>query len=98
MTELPEDFVVSAITIPDAVDIETVARRLLPRGWNRVSGSKAAKEFGKRWVKDARSAVLSVPSSIVANERLFVLNPAHPDFSQIRFGKPEPHVFDARLK
>ena len=97
-TELPDNYVVSVIAIPDPVSIEVIAKRRLPKGWNKASGSTAARAFGKKWVEEARSAVLAVPSSIVAKERLLILNPAHRDFSQIEFGKPVRHVFDPRLR
>ena len=97
-TELPKNYIVTAVVIPDSISIEVVAKRRLPKGWNGASGSAGARRFGKKWVKEARSAVLSVPSSIVANERLFVLNPAHRDFVQIEFGKPARYVFDVRLR
>jgi RES domain-containing protein len=98
VTEIPTDYRVSAIAIPDNVSMETIARQGLPKGWNAAAGSSGARAFGSKWVKEARSAVLSLPSSVVRNERIFVLNPAHPEFAQIEFGRPAPHVFDARLK
>jgi RES domain-containing protein len=97
-TEVPEDYVLSAITIPDTVKIEIVPKRFLPKGWDAITGSRAGKAFGRKWVKESRSAVLSVPSSIVQSERVLILNPAHPDFPEIQFGKPVPHPFDPRLK
>ena len=35
---------------------------------------------------------------IVPSERNYLLNPAHPDFSRIRFFPPRPFAFDRRLK
>ncbi len=97
-TEVPEDYVLTAITIPDGVKIETVPKLQLRRGWNAITGSRGGKEFGRKWVEESRSAVLSVPSSIVPKERIFILNPTHPDFAEIESGKPIPHAFDTRLK
>jgi RES domain-containing protein len=44
------------------------------------------------------TAVLSVPSVVVPAERNYLLNPAHPDFTKIRFSVPKPFVFDKRLR
>jgi hypothetical protein len=44
------------------------------------------------------AAVLSVPSVIIPKERTYVINPAHHDFSLIRFGHPELFEFDPRLE
>jgi RES domain-containing protein len=48
-------------------------------------------------VREARSAILALPSAIIPNEPNFLLNPAHPDFNQISIHKPEPFAFDPRL-
>jgi RES domain-containing protein len=53
--------------------------------------------IGDEWVEVAGSAVLRVPSVIVAEESNYLLNPAHSDFSKIRVGKPVPFDFDPRL-
>lgn len=42
-----------------------------------------AQVFGKEWLLQKRSPVLSVPSSVIRIERNFVLNPHHEDFAKI---------------
>ena len=39
---------------------------------------------------------LRVPSVVVPGESNYLLNIAHPDFSQIVIGKPQPYRFDPR--
>ena len=53
--------------------------------------------WGDDWVASGRSAILRVPSVIVALEWNFVLSPAHPEFQKITSGEPVPVSFDARL-
>jgi RES domain-containing protein len=53
-------------------------------------------EIGDRWIKEARSAVLRVPS-VVTGEPNYLLNPNHIDFSQIKIGNPKEFHFDGRL-
>jgi RES domain-containing protein len=84
--------------IPDAVAILTIEATDLPRGWKKAVAPKKTKDLGTNWVKSGASAVLSVPSAVVPNERNYLLNPAHPDFKKIRFSAPVPFVFDPRLK
>ena len=55
-------------------------------------------EIGGKWIEQQISAVLSVPSSIIPAERNYILNPAHPQFSEIEFLASEPFHFDPRLK
>jgi RES domain-containing protein len=53
-------------------------------------------ETGNEWFKNARSAVLRVPSTITG-EPNYLLNPNHADFSKIQIGDPEVFHFDYRL-
>jgi RES domain-containing protein len=96
--DVPNDYTFTTIDIPDAVVIEAVPDRRLPRGWNATTGSTAARTFGAKWALELRSAVLSVPSSIVRAERIFVINPMHPDLKLITFSRPKLFRFDPRLK
>ena len=53
--------------------------------------------IGGTWIRSAQSAVLSVPSVLIPQERNYLLNPAHRDFKKIRIGKPESFSFDRRM-
>ncbi|HEY9128000.1 MAG TPA: RES family NAD+ phosphorylase [Acidobacteriaceae bacterium] len=76
------------IEIPDDLSIESAP-------WMDVPASQ---QFGVRWVTEARSAVLRVPSIAVNKmESNFVFNPQHPDFARIRHADPEEFVFDPRF-
>jgi RES domain-containing protein len=69
----------------------------LPRNWREFPAGMATAAFGDRWLRDARSAVLAIPSVIIPAETNYLLNPAHPDFHRIRIGEPQPYEFDPRL-
>jgi len=76
------------IDIPDTVRIESAAWMEMPE----------SQRFGDEWVKEARTAVLRVPSIAVNRmESNFVLNPRHPEFPVIPHGGPERFVFDPRF-
>jgi RES domain-containing protein len=76
------------IQIPDDLHIESVS-------WRDVPDSQT---FGDAWVREARSAVLRVPSITVHKmESNFVLNPNHPDFSHLRSDASERFDFDPRF-
>jgi RES domain-containing protein len=55
----------------------------------------------RNWLGERRlrSAVLAVPSAIVAQEQNYLLNPRHPDFLNlnIRFSAPEHLNLNRRL-
>jgi len=87
-------YVAIAIEFDDAL-VEKVAA--LPAEWTEEPPPPATKAIGDLWVKEARSAVLELPSVIVPGEPNYLLNPAHPDFKKIVIGKSEPFSFDPRL-
>jgi RES domain-containing protein len=81
----------------DKVIVETLVRSALPPNWKSEPPGPATKQLGDAWVKGARSAILAVPNVIIPSGLNYVLNPAHPDFSRIAFGKSNAFTFDPRL-
>ena len=96
--KLAADMIVIGARIPKSISIRTIDETDLPANWSGPIATKKTKDIGTSWTKSAATAVLSVPSAVVPNERNYLLNPAHPDFSKIRFSAPKPFVFDKRLK
>lgn len=86
------------VAIPIEIDDAFVEKATaLPADWTEEPPPPATKEIGDLWAKEARSAVLALPSVIIPGEPNYLLNPAHPDFKKITIGKPEPFSFDPRL-
>ncbi len=84
------------VEIPDRVRVKEIAVSELPSSWRDVK-AHSAQAIGERWIREAATAVLSVPSVVVPQERNFILNPAHDDFGLIQIGEPEPFEFDRRM-
>ncbi len=81
----------------DEALVETLPAAALPVDWTAEPPSPSTKIIGDRWVKEARSAVLEVPSVIINSEPNYLFNPSHRDFKKVRIGKPVPFAFDPRL-
>src|SRR5262249_30224678 len=96
-SDAPTDLVVIPAAIPDRAARREIAAATLPPSWRRYPGSDALADLGTAWVRAGASAILVVPSAIVPRERNFLLNPAHPDFRQVRLGAAEPFSFDPRM-
>jgi RES domain-containing protein len=77
--------------------VERLAESVLPRDWQSEPPPMSTRFIGDRWVREARSAVLAVPSILIAEEWNYLLNPAHSDFKNINMGKPGHFAFDPRL-
>jgi RES domain-containing protein len=70
----------------------------LPRDWRRFPPPPSCQKAGDEWVRQKRSAVLRVPSTIHDDVYNYILNPAHTDFGKIRIGKREEIRLDERLR
>jgi RES domain-containing protein len=84
--------------IPDGLSISRARVTDLPRGWRSYPAPAALSELGARWVAAGETSVLAVPSAVIPHELNYLLNPRHPHFKRIRVGRPEPFVFDPRLR
>jgi len=95
--DAPDDMVVIPADIPDDLAITEVALRSLPGSWRSFPAPPRLQQIGLDWVRGGRTAVLSVPSVLVPQERNYLLNPDHPDFRRIKRGKPKAFAIDPRF-
>lgn len=94
--DLLQKYLLIPVEIDDALVAQLDSSRL-PRNWRDAPPPAQVRAFGDEWVLAASSAVLRVPSALVPGEDNFLLNPNHPDFTRLRFGKPLSFRFDPRL-
>jgi len=93
----PDDLVATAVDIGKDVAIHDVAHADLPSDWRVYPAPAALASIGERWLREARTAVLSLPSVVIPDERNFVLNPRHRDFARLRIHPSRPFRFDSRM-
>ncbi|TXT28312.1 MAG: hypothetical protein FD131_3177 [Rhodocyclaceae bacterium] len=82
--------------VPNSVTVERHEPNTLPYGWDGENYS-LARGFGDLWLSEARSAVLLVPSVVAKLEWNALVNPAHPDATQLSLSPAESVVWDKRL-
>jgi RES domain-containing protein len=91
-------FLTSWIMIPATLPVDAIEKPARVReNWRQTPHSSETQNFGAAWAKDQRSVALRVPSAVVPGEFNYLLNPAHPEFHQVKIGKPERFTFDPRL-
>lgn len=95
---LNNSFQVMTIQIPDDLTILTISLKKLPEDWAQFHNMNLTQGIGQDWIKNAKSAVLKVPSSIIPAEHNYLINPHHPDFKLIKLLQSEPFIFDQRIK
>lgn len=86
-----------SVTVPKGISLKEIRVSTLSRGWNGFPEARECREIGNAWLEQGRACVLKVPSVVVREEYNYLLNPAHPEFKRIRFGKPQKMNFDPRL-
>lgn len=84
------------LDIPDEVERDTVDEAQLPTDWSRRSSVTRA--WGDRWLRQGRTAVLSVRSVLVPETYNLMINPRHPDAARIRPLAIFPYPLDTRLR
>jgi RES domain-containing protein len=93
----PTDLVAIEIVLDSKLSVDAVEPSALPAGWRDYPAPEALTRVGERWLTEARSVALLVPSAIVPRERNVLLNPRHSQFSGVRARSTEPFTFDPRL-
>jgi RES domain-containing protein len=98
-SDLPLQRYLIAIDIPDRiwrarVIVET---ELLPTNWNISPPNKSSIDFGNAWIKSEKSVVMSLPSVIVPEDSIFLINPMHKDVSLINAVVMRKWEYDVRL-
>ena len=95
---LRDNFNVLTIDCPGRIKITTINLADLPANWTDFDQMHVTQQIGERWIRQNRSAILQVPSSIVEGESNYLLNPEHDDFKQISIIANQPFSFDKRLR
>ena len=81
----------------DETVLEEIDLGRLPKTWRAAPATSSTRDIGEIWVAEQRSAVLKVPSAVVATEFNYLLNPRHPDFASLNLGRSEAYSSDSRL-
>lgn len=94
---IPADYVLITIEIPDNAKIKAVEQKVLPVDWKMFPHPHETQVIGDQFVQDSEFLVLKVPSVVVQGEYNYLINPQHKDFNTIKLLHTEPFEFDERL-
>jgi len=95
---LIKNFKVVTLEIPDKVKLKKLTLEKLPKLWYKVQNYELSQKVGDEWIEKSDCAVLEIPSSIVPNEKNYILNLNHKDFSLIKIKSVADFEFDPRIK
>ncbi|MGH7230878.1 MAG: RES family NAD+ phosphorylase [Nitrospiraceae bacterium] len=87
---LPLDLIAVSAEFPSQLAVRTVSKEDLPKNWRAYPAPESTQALGTVWAQSGHTAVLSVPSVFIPEERNYLLNPAHPNFHKITWSAPHP--------
>ena len=91
----PERFQVLRVEGPDSLSIGKVEADSLSPNW--ADDLSATQAIGDRWLTEARSLLLQVPSVLVPETWNVLVNPQHIEANLLKITAMYEHAFDARL-
>ena len=89
--DFPIGYVTVTVSIPD--HIKVLSEEELRARFSNLNPA----QLGDHWIASLESAVLRVRSAVIPEEHNYLLNPGHPQFSQIEVESTVPFIFDERL-
>ena len=94
---IPTDYFLIEIEIPDELEIEVVSEKALHADWNSLPHSQFTQNIGDKFIFQNKLLILMVPSAVVQGDWNYLINPRHKDFNKIRIVNKSPFSFDERL-
>lgn len=85
-----------SIEVPET-SIDIFDPTLLPANWNSIPWNDFTIENGTQWLELQATLSLKVPSAIVPKENIYILNPRHSDYRNVRIIGREIFKPDNRL-
>ena len=92
----PDDLVAIAAHLPEDELPQCLDPGLLPAEW-WTDDFDPLRTLGDKWIREASSLALQVPSAALRPEWNVLLNPSHPAIQRLKIEAPEPFHFDARM-
>ena len=95
--EVLRHYVLFQLELPDE-SVMWLDEQAVPADWRADPPPSSTAAIGDEWIASDQSLARSVPSTLVAQQRNLLFNPAHPAFKTVVAGaSSSPFDFDARL-
>ena len=96
---MPSDCSIATVKLPDNLKVFTIAPETLPTRWWINPAPPELAQLGQKWLEQQSTVALVVPSSVIPHGegRNYILNPRHPDFSEVELMKVTKYDYDERL-
>jgi RES domain-containing protein len=97
LANLPSDFVMLTIDIPDDIFVEVLNFAKVAMDWNVFPSTFETPLLGDDFIRRNEACVLKVPSAVVKGDFNFLINPHHAHFHKIKITEQVDFPFDKRI-
>ncbi len=94
---IPDDYLLIQIEIPDVEKITEIKTKGLPPDWKSFPHSDQVQKVGDKILKQNKYLVIKVPSAVVQGDFNYLINPKHKNIHRVRVIGSERFTFDERL-
>lgn len=95
--DIPRALSITSFEIPDN-GVYLLTEADLPGNWRQVPAPSSTKDFGTKLLKKADSPIIRIPSSVIAEEYNYLLNPLHLDSQKFKITDVRDIAYDVRVK
>lgn len=95
--EIHHDLVLTTLEVPDEVSQEVLPVEQLPKSWATYPAPPVLQVIGNGWLRQRSALLLYVPSVIDPLAQNVLINPLHPEASQVRLTDQQAFRYDDRL-
>lgn len=90
------EYSMATIYLPDD-SFALLKESILPDGWAAFPPPDKLKKFGDDFILNQEALAFKLPSSIMPEDFNFLINPAHPDFKNVKIQSVRKLTIDNRL-
>jgi RES domain-containing protein len=94
---VPEHYSMLTIELPDKLEKIQYTAANLPPDWQANPSPESTMNIGSQWLTESPTLIMVVPSTLIAQEYNYLLNPFHERFSEVKLQDITPFQYDERL-
>ncbi len=95
---LQNDFSILTIEISGRLVIDEILLQDLPANWDIYPAPVIIVKTGDKWLLEAKTLLLKVPSAIIPSEHNYIINPLHKDLQKVKVTAKERLQIDKRIE
>jgi RES domain-containing protein len=88
--------VMVTLQVPDD-NIQQLQLKSLPKNWHIYSYQSPTASIGDKFLKAKKALCLLVPSAVVSQEHNILINPLHPQITEVQMLDVQPFLIDHRM-